>query len=394
MGASKLLSKKVRDCFQLLENDKLKCKINNCKSEFISKQVAVLKRHIIRLHKKEAKALNLLDDSGEIGNNSMKTNFIRIAMDKAKVNKLCLKLVTIHHLPFQAMEYEAITEFLEGILKSLNMSINSKNIIPKLENASDQIIKNIQNELVGRKIFSLKIDLASRFDKSVLGINVQFIKDKKLIIRTLGLMVMTERHFSNNIKTVIGEVLSKFGVSFDRIYSITIDNGANMVKTVKIISNEVSSLAINEDDIDDMEDATESYETNLVSCMRCTAHTLQLVVHDVIKLNENSERLKQLREITKLCRNVRLRHNFSENNVPLPNLDVITRWGSTYKMVSVFQKNKDFFVNLQKDFDDFHISDDLWKFVADFECAFKPIFDATKKFQENQLLMGNIIKIR
>jgi hypothetical protein len=80
------------------------------------------------------------------------------------------------------MEFEAIQKFMGDILKALNMTINSKNIISKLDNAVDQLIGIIKNELKN-KIFSVKIDCATRYNKSVLGVNAQFIKEKKIVIR-------------------------------------------------------------------------------------------------------------------------------------------------------------------------------------------------------------------
>jgi hypothetical protein len=41
---------------------------------------------------------------------------------------------------------------------------------------------------------SIKIDAVTRLDRSFLGINVQYIKSSKILLRTLGLAELKEKH--------------------------------------------------------------------------------------------------------------------------------------------------------------------------------------------------------
>lgn len=50
------------------------------------------------------------------------------------------------------------------------------------------------------RLFSLKIDEASRLNRSIVGINVQFIERNSIQIKTLAMVEMTEKHTAVNIK--------------------------------------------------------------------------------------------------------------------------------------------------------------------------------------------------
>ena len=53
--------------------------------------------------------------------------------------------------------------------------------------AANEINRIIDKSLDG-KLFCLKIDIAERMNKSVLGINIQYLDGTKIIIRTMGVI--------------------------------------------------------------------------------------------------------------------------------------------------------------------------------------------------------------
>lgn len=195
-----------------------------------------------------------------------------------------------------------------------------------------------------------------------------------------------ERHFSDNIKRQLESILTKFGLTFEKIYNFTVDNGANVVCAARLIETEVLSQSeeLSEDVLDD-----ESFNSNLAACSRCAAHTLQLSVTDVLKPMDRNSNLITIRNLCKLAKTVRFRFIFEERGIPLPQGDVITRWGSTYNMISSFVNHRGFYEDLAATNTDFRIDSTLWNFMVDFEAAFKPLYDITLKLQSEDLLMGN-----
>lgn len=49
-------------------------------------------------------------------------------------------------------------------------------------------IKKLISKTVNKKMISLKVDIATRLEKSILGINIQYIKDFKICINTISMI--------------------------------------------------------------------------------------------------------------------------------------------------------------------------------------------------------------
>ncbi|EFN63412.1 hypothetical protein EAG_00290, partial [Camponotus floridanus] len=94
----------------------------------------------------------------------------------------------------------------------------------------EEISEDTKNILI-----SLKVDAVSRLDRSFIGINIQYIKNSKIILRTLALKELKEKHTGEYIKAIIKNVCSSFNISLDQIYTITTDNSTNMLKAVRIL---------------------------------------------------------------------------------------------------------------------------------------------------------------
>jgi hypothetical protein len=92
------------------------------------------------------------------------------------------------------------------------------------------------------KLFSIKEDAATKFDRGLLGINGQFLRDGAMQIRTLGVIELTQREKRLYLKTKLESLLENYGVSPLSVYSITTDNGANMVKAVTLLENDQKDI--------------------------------------------------------------------------------------------------------------------------------------------------------
>ncbi|XP_065314956.1 uncharacterized protein LOC135923893 [Gordionus sp. m RMFG-2023] len=128
------------------------------------------------------------------------------------------------------------------------MTLNKHIVNDKIKYAASEIRCLIMQQ-VKNKLISLKIDTATRFQKSVLGVNAQFIIDDKIEIRTLGMLEIVKAHTASNLKEEIENLLKKYNICLSQIYSITVDNGANMIKTVEMIAEEqlITHIDLSED---------------------------------------------------------------------------------------------------------------------------------------------------
>lgn len=119
----------------------------------------------------------------------------------------------------------------ERILKN-PVVISSKSIRNLIEPSMKTIKNKIIKEIKGKLLF-VKVDAATRMNRSFLGINVQFIKDGIINMRTLSVYELTGAY----IKDVILEVLELFEVKLHHVYTMTTDNGANMDKCIDLLKN-------------------------------------------------------------------------------------------------------------------------------------------------------------
>ncbi len=135
---------------------------------------------------------------------------------------------------------------------------------------------------------------------------------------------------------------------------------------------------------------------NFINAIRCASHTLQLAVIDVLKCEEFAVFIKIIHDSVLKMRNVKYEPSF-KNRMSYPPADNITRWGSSFKMISFIAKNKEFFKTLGQIYGELKYSDECWQFIENFVTAFEPVYKITLKFQEEQLLMGkrlyNLLKM-
>lgn len=126
--------------------------------------------------------------------------------------------------------------------------------------------------------------------------------------------------------------------------------------------------------------------------MRCTAHTVNLAIKDVIKQSNCQGQLKEIRGIIKQTKAVIFRAVFKMRSTPVPVLDCETRWGTTALMVESFTTLKPLESDLQQVDPKFIISEELLTFALEFTTAFKPIVKLLKNLQKAQLIIGDMYK--
>lgn len=215
--------------------NKASCQI--CSKQFDSVVKSNLKVHLVNDHNETARRYNCVikkRSHPNVKRNVTNTPKKPKKLDPGSYIKICVQLVAINLVAMAVLNYPAFRQLTEIHAFDAKMQINSTNIGGYIEKTADQIRSIIKNEVHGRLI-SLKLDVASRYGKSVLGINVQYfnLSERKIAIRTLGVIELKKRHTSSYLQSRVNEVLELYGIDQRNIYTFTSDNGANMIKLGK-----------------------------------------------------------------------------------------------------------------------------------------------------------------
>lgn len=130
-------------------------------------------------------------------------------------------------------------------------------------------------------------------------------------------MPLEERHSGANIMTWLEEVVAKFDILPTKIKAVVHDNGSNMVAAMRMLE-----------------------EKHGWASVRCTGHTLQLIVNNALKEPSISRAVGAARNLVEHFRrselaNTKLKVKQQQMSTPEHKLiqDVSTRWNSTYYMV-------------------------------------------------------------
>ena len=160
---------------------------------------------------------------------------------------------------------------VDKVLDGLGCSsrINQENIRKHVSVVAKKIKDDLRNELKHRLV-SLKIDCVTRLGRAIIGINLQFVRDGRIHLRTLAMTEIDKRHTGEHFCTMVLDTLHLYGLKLEGVYSITTDGGSNLLKCVKLLiyqrereaENKLESAAIDEmqitmpdEDSDDAENA-------------------------------------------------------------------------------------------------------------------------------------------
>ena len=169
---------------------------------------------------------------------------------------------------------------------------------------------------MGGKFVPLNVDVATCRDRPILGVNLLSKSDGKIQLSTLAMKELTENHPGLHLITVLDEVIKQYEIKSNQIYSLRDDNGANMLKCVRLFSEEdITKRTVNveqsscsswQNDAQLVNDKDDSETVNRINVevflgnlsfwltitaqaenirkfVRCAAHTQELAIKDALK---------------------------------------------------------------------------------------------------------------
>lgn len=196
-----------------------------------------LLRHLLLKHKKEAADVGVVNVEEEVvqGDTPGKPSRVLIVLDRNVYISSIVRWITDGSVSLNFFSKKYVSDVLGAVENGLKMRHTSrKNVMPYVEAVETRMVNFIAEEMKG-KFVCIKADLASRKGRSVLSVNVQFVKRGKVVVRTLAMVERIDKNTAENIYCDIVRVLGKFGVDLKQVYSITTDNGKNFLKAASIM---------------------------------------------------------------------------------------------------------------------------------------------------------------
>lgn len=369
-----------------------KCRVQNCNKIYRSAQVSTRKRHLQDSHPLVTQSiLKELDSKFHTESESSDDeNTIRVKISSKRVVNGCVEMVTKNGLPFSTMDMSGFVKILDPILDGLAnvnqpLSINRNNIKKHVKNKANDTVEQIKREVKGRFV-SIMMDIATRHNRSILGISVQYMLDDVIVIRTLGMDHITSRHTSDVLTDRVLAVLEKYGIELHQIFAITTDNGSNMVKTtelmnelhpveaerriesvLELLDESMAAVSVQQksdddesSDEDESEDIAKVYDANMkqmqdtianiiagsmirsfVNAVSCAAHTLQLGIGDAFSDDDFKSKnllINKCKKLVKALRALNVLMFIDREKCLRPIKPVNTRWNSVYTMVCTYRE--------------------------------------------------------
>ncbi|KAF0721881.1 zinc finger BED domain-containing protein RICESLEEPER 1-like isoform X1 [Aphis craccivora] len=429
-------------------NNTSKCKISDCPHPIMKgKHPMTLEKHVehrhpesyLKLVKAKERIQNLDGDSDnddyDSRNKKLKTGpldkvfsvtkkSLYIRMDKEVLLKACAELVTVNGRPLTIFKDCGMQKILKPITQVIgdNFTINPQNIRIHIMDEAEKIINTIKKD-TNNRLVSLKMDCVSRLNRGIIGINIQYQINNKLVIRTLAMSNLEERHTSDYLKSVVLKVLNRYDIRPDQVYSCTVDNGANMVKMVRLRTKDNQNDNIQVDNIDeiieeniDEDDDSDilannqySVETELFNddiqehlvhslkstglgmtfCIRCSAHTIQLCVFDGINKTNIKEILVKARKVVKKLRTPTVSTMLKKKKLNKAILDCDTRWNSIYDMLHRLYELKPFCELIAGDISELELNNDDWELIKSLVSTLEPVKIGSNTLQKADLTIGD-----
>ena len=277
-------------------------------------------------------------------------------------------------------------QLLNGPLAAnLGVSLNRDSLRELvISKASEQ--KRVLAECIGDSFFSIKFDGVSRLRTHFLGISIQFwTPSEGLTIKYLALVDTDGKSDSATTKALVRDVLSQYGLNINKVFACIVDNAANMTRTIELLNEDAGM----HDDGTETEDPLALDFSDFgpsISHLRCVEHTLQLGVRDGLKKSSVNNFIEKVRKLAVNLRSPR-------NDAVLKRcagkgmlIDMPTRWGSTFLMVSRLLELKDAILELS--LSEVHFSDYEWVELARLVDILRVPYDATLQFQSENLTPG------
>lgn len=158
------------------------------------------------------------------------------------------EIVTVNCRPFSSLSDSGFQKIMRRDIDLLDsaglahgITLNGK-IPPAVEDhmkhLAESIMKIIEEEVKDIPV-SMMVDIGTRNGRDILGVSIQYFRNGRVVVRSIGNFEFPIAHTGENIKIKILECLKTFKISPSQVISITSDNASNMLSMIKSFNREL-----------------------------------------------------------------------------------------------------------------------------------------------------------
>lgn len=438
-------SYKVRQFFKFDDEKNVQiCQINNCLKRISGDHAANMIRHVETLHKEFFVSSNLALLRSVKRKHVRKIPKVVVDPNKIIMNNLkkpdnavdliwqgCVEMVAQSGLSYSFISSSGFHKIISPLLsdKEQLRQFTSDNLREKISEIAASVRRKIAIDCKDGMV-CLKIDTANYLGRGILGVHVQYINDDSDLIKlTLATREIKIDYTPVFIADQICSILNEFNISLNQIYSITIDNDENMVKTSQNICKiedvlETNDSVENSNSDSKMFDESSMSENNfdqecddnniffeiltqavneilktalqtgnfIISEIRCGSYIIDWMIDELLSQSELHSKIEDCRKIVIALQDPRYLTTMKINNIRVPILNNPSRNRSILDMIERLLDLKIFFSEQLNIFPGLSSIDLDWDFLTLFITAFHPIKTIFMKLECNQIFYSNFFK--
>ncbi|KAJ8338007.1 hypothetical protein SKAU_G00369730 [Synaphobranchus kaupii] len=424
--------------------NKSRCQIEGCTAEITGNHAGNLQRHVQRIHPSAfARLLSSIhmEDLSMASTSSSKRSFSAVDSERTmhciqdtvvikrprdeqfyvtpdSIMDACVELVTVNGRPFSLMDDTGFRKILGPVLDIMGKSVRiDSNIVRNMvSEVAERERENLRFGLKG-KLLMLKVDAVTYRDRSVLGINVQFTEGEHIVLRTLAVKELHERHTGSYISSVVREVLKTYDIDIKQLYSITVDDGVTMPEVMSLLMN--GDAEYNGDDSAERTAEVKGplawgngdglltldiYETSgnvtgeihsvgsggpILRGVRCSAQVFHLAVDDALQDTILSSLVSKARRLSAKLQTPNVSVFLRRLGVTTAIVDRPSTWLSTHDMLQHLCQLRTFCQDMAPNIEELHLKGSEWEEMVLLVCALKPAKVTARLFQSEQLTAGD-----
>lgn len=244
---------------------------------------------------------------------------ITVFLSAEKLFDGLVELVSKNGRPFCITEDSGMRVIIDPILNGLfensgeRITVNESVIKEKLREKYEQVKSEIHAEIT-KKPIAVMLDLATKHNRSILGVNIRYHSSNGFVTRTIAMEPLTNSHTAQNIHHVLRQSLDDFGIVPIQIFAYVTDNAGNVVNVCFWMNRHCENFLMDQDyELDEnmfaslnsdyfgnlLENIEPILGNEFISHIPCAVHTEQLAIHDAMKMTEFNEVNLFAKEIVK-----------------------------------------------------------------------------------------------